>query len=536
MASGSTFRIRRWRARILRTDPVCPAPSALPPGFPRNDPVPFPASGLPSAPMTLTLDFHCMMAPALAGRGIDPARLEGVLFERFAHALGVFERQRREGVLGFLDLPSDPATPDRIRELADSFGQWFENIVVLGIGGSALGTQLLRDALRGPYWNLDGPGKRDDFPRLFILDNADPATVGGLLERLDLSRTLFNVVSKSGSTAETMAQYLLAEAAVSRAVGADHAAGHFLFTTDPDAGALRGLARQLGVPALDLPGNVGGRFSVLSAVGLLPAAAIGIDIHRLLAGAAAMRDRCMEPDLRANPAGMFAVLLHSAQVDLGMPIHVLMPYSDRLRGIGLWFQQLWAESLGKAYDREGIRVESGPTPLPAIGATDQHAQVQLFMEGPRDKVVVFVRVADPGVDLLEIPRAHGDVGALGYLGGHTLGGLLDAEFQATREALRREGRPSMTIELERLDPYALGEVLMLLQSSTVLAGGLYGVDPLNQPGVELGKELTYGLLGRSGYPVPELPPGNPEWRIGATGAQHEPREPKSDSRSGGRAS
>jgi glucose-6-phosphate isomerase len=235
-------------------------------------------------------------------------------------------------------------------------------------------------------------------------------------------------------------------------------------------------------------------------------------VDALLAGAAAMVERCGTDELVKNPAGLLATLLHHAAVEGGKPIHVLMPYSDRLRSFALWFQQLWAESLGKAVDRSGRTVNTGATPLPAVGAVDQHSQVQLFMEGPRDKVVVFVAVRDPG-DPVAIPALHGEVAELGYLGGHTLGELLDAERRATADALRQAGRPSMTIEIERVDAPALGALFMLFQIATVYAGALFGVDPLDQPGVELGKRLTYGLLGREGFPAPELGNADPHWRV-----------------------
>jgi len=287
-------------------------------------------------------------------------------------------------------------------------------------------------------------------------------------------------------------------------VDGDQVRGHFLFTTDPTQGALRRIAEAEGIPTLPVPPNVGGRFSVLSPVGLWPAAVTGVDINALLAGAGAMAEKCGTDALAANPAGLFATLLWAADVEGGKPIHVLMPYSDRLRSLALWFQQLWAESLGKGM--------SGPTPLPAVGATDQHSQVQLFMEGPKDKVVVFVAVRDVG-DPITIPSLHGEIGELGYLGGHTLGELLEAERRATAEALRQAGRPSLTLELERVDAGALGALLMMLQIATVYAGALYGVDPLDQPGVELGKRLTYGLLGRAGFQAPPLGNGDPRWRV-----------------------
>jgi glucose-6-phosphate isomerase len=242
-------------------------------------------------------------------------------------------------------------------------------------------------------------------------------------------------------------------------------------------------------------------------VGLFPAAITGTPAHELLDGAAATLDRCSSPNLLRNPAGLLATLLHAHHVQHGRPIHVLMPYADSLRSLTLWFQQLWAESLGKVRGNEHV----GPTPLPAVGATDQHAQVQLFMEGPKDKVVVFVK-AEPHSDV-EIPRLADGPAALSYLGGSTLGQLLDAERRATAEALRRRGRPSMTLDMGQVNANSLGGMFMLLQLATVYAGALYGVDPLDQPGVELGKVLTYGLMGREGFDAPDFPEPDPRWRV-----------------------
>jgi glucose-6-phosphate isomerase len=410
--------------------------------------------------------------------------------------------------MGFFDLPYATETLATVKQLAEGFGQWFEDVVVLGIGGSGLGTVALRDALLGPWWNERSDDERDHFPRLHVLDNPDPFTLERLLDRLDVAKVLFNVVSKSGSTAETMAQYLVARGRVETAVGEDHARGHFLFTTDPARGALRQIAEAEGIPTAPVPENVGGRFSVLSPVGLLPAAVCGVDVDALIAGAAAMEQRCATDELAANPAGVLATLLHLADVEQGRPIHVLMPYADRLRSAALWFQQLWAESLGKARLLDGTVRPTGPTPLAAVGATDQHSLLQLLMEGPHDKVVLFVAVGDPGVDVT-IPGRHPEIPALSYLGGHTLGGLLDAERRATAEALRREGRPNATFVLPRVDARSLGELFMLLEIAAVYAGALYGVDPLDQPGVELGKVLTYGLMGRDGFEAPEIDPGDP---------------------------
>ena len=261
-----------------------------------------------------------------------------------------------------------------------------------------------------------------------------------------------------------------------------------------------------------MPGGVGGRFSVLSPVGMLPAALCGIDVEAVLGGAAAMAERCAGRDLAGSPAGVLATLLHDADAGAGAGIQVFMPYADRLRGLAYWVQQLWAESLGKAARTDGSPAETGPTPLPAFGAADQHSILQLLMEGPRDKVVVFIGRGRAEQDLT-IPRGFEEKPAVSYLGGHTLHGLLDGERRATAEALRRAGRMNMTISVDRIDAQAAGALLMLFQYAVVHAGALYRVDPLDQPGVEEAKSLTCGLLGRDGFDPPDFPGTDARWRV-----------------------
>ncbi len=457
----------------------------------------------------LVLDYNNMLAPRLGGRGIDPQRLEAMA-ERFRGAHAEVQRRRESGEIGFFQLPYQGDLVDQVRKFANGLGQAFGTAVVLGIGGSALGTIALREALVAPRWNELDDESRDYYPRLYILDNIDPSTLGSFLDRLDLGQTLFNVISKSGSTAETMAQFLIVRDRLGRAFDDDGYRGHLIFTTDPEKGVLRRIARDEQIATLPVPPSVGGRFSVLSAVGLLPAALVGIDIDELLAGARAMDERCAGDELRANPAGLFAVLQYLAATEHSSPIHVMMAYSDRLYGVADWFRQLWAESLGKEKSRAGDVVNVGPTPVKAIGATDQHSQVQLYMEGPYDKTVTFLTVDQRGEDL-EIPRAYEELPELAYLGGHTMGELISAERQATASALARHGRMNMTLRLPRVDAHALGELLMLLQIATVYAGELYGIDPLDQPGVELGKQLTYGLMGRAGYKAEAGDSPDPRW-------------------------
>jgi glucose-6-phosphate isomerase len=253
---------------------------------------------------------------------------------------------------------------------------------------------------------------------------------------------------------------------------------------------------------------------VLSAVGLAPAAFIGIDIEGLCAGAAAMRERCERDDFLTNPAGVFAAIQWAHDQRHGRPIHVLMPYVDSLKELAFWFIQLWAESLGKVRP-DGTHV--GPTPLPALGATDQHAQVQLFMEGPHDKTVCFVGVERFATELT-IPSLHGDLADLSYLGGSTVGGLLNIERRATAGALASRGRPNGTLMLPQVDAHHVGELVMLFEYATAYAGSMYGIDAFNQPGVELGKEFTYGIFGRPGFEKDKaafeaLPAANPAMQV-----------------------
>jgi glucose-6-phosphate isomerase len=445
--------------------------------------------------MTIRLDYTNMMAPPIDG-GITDAEWRDVA-SRFAEAHEAVATEHASGTLGFLDLPENRAlhrqTLDYVRRVKASAGV-LTDVVVLGIGGSALGPIALRTSLRPPQWNLLDEAARGGEPRLHVLDNVDPANIASLLGRLDLGRSLFVVISKSGGTAETMAQYLVVRARLNEVLGEAGARERLVFVTDPEKGALRTIARNEKIEALEIPANVGGRFSVLTPVGILPAALIGIDTTAMLAGAEDMRARCASTKVGDNIAGTWAALQFLADTKHRRPIQVLMPYSDALRDMADWFVQLWAESLGK--HRVAGDAGVGPTPLGALGATDQHSKVQLFMEGPGDKTVTFIAVDDGAVDVT-IPRLHADVPELAYLGGHQLGELLDIERRATAGALARRGRPNMTLALERVDPFHVGALFMFLELATAYAGRLYGVNAFDQPGVELGKQFTYAMLGRA---------------------------------------
>jgi len=405
-------------------------------------------------------------------------------------------KMRADGTVGFYDLPDDRATADRAADVAAKLEGRFGDVVVLGIGGSSLGIIAVAGALLHPYHNLDA-SVRAGRPRLFVMDNIDPTTLAGLFDVIDVARTLFVVITKSGSTAETMGQFAITAARLQGAVG-DRYKDHIIAITDPEEGDLRKLARDEKLTAFDIPPNVGGRFSVLSAVGLVPAALVGIDIHGMLAGAAGMRERTSAPDLSANIACLYAATQYLFATKKGMPISVMMPYSDRLFRVADWFRQLWAESLGKAHDQTGKVVNVGPTPVNALGATDQHSQIQLYTEGPFDKVITFLAVENAERDVsYEVP--YKGVAAIDYFKGRTMGELLEAERRGTAVAVTAAGKPNATLLLKDVSAASLGALFFMLEEATALSGELYGIDAFNQPGVEAGKTAAYALMGRPGY-------------------------------------
>ena len=448
----------------------------------------------------IRLSYGRMLRDNLDGEHGFSREMLGGLVDQFGRVQKEVTGRRAQGEYGFYDLVDQASTVKAIRTFAEGLGQAYDHVLVLGIGGSALGTKALLNALRRPGWNELNDEGREFFPRLTVLENVDPTSVAAALDRIDPRRVLVNVISKSGGTAETMAQYLVVRAWLERALG-EAARRHLVFTTDPARGSLRELARMDQIPTLDVPVDVGGRFSVLSPVGLLPAALVGIDIDGLLSGARRALERAASDVLLQNPAALYAALHWSADTKLGARVHVLMPYTDRLREFAEWYRQLWAESLGKRINRGGRVVHSGPTPVGAVGATDQHSQVQLFMEGPYDKVITFVEVDDLGVDVTipHLDDAEVLPPDLAYLPGHTLGELLRAEYRATSAALAKMGRMNCTLGLPDLSAETLGETIMFFQVATGYAGAFYGIDPFDQPGVELGKRLTYAAMGRPGY-------------------------------------
>ena len=398
--------------------------------------------------------------------------------------------------LQWMNLGYNEETVWYVKEFAAQVKGRFENILVLGIGGSALGGIAVTEALLKPYWNLLTPEMRNGAPRIFFLDNIDPDTIGGLLNILDLKKTLVNVITKSGSTAETMSQFMIVKDKLEKELGDDYRK-NIVATTDKKTGILRQIAEQEGYKTFVVPDDVGGRFSVFSAVGLLPFALVGLDIDEIINGVKDMDLALKNTDINENIAAQNALIHYLMDTKKGKNLSVMMPYSSRLKYVSDWYVQLWAESLGKNKDNNGKDVNIGPTPIKALGATDQHSQIQLYNEGPNDKVINFIRVAQFDNNL-EIPSIFEYTG-IGYLGGKSINQLINAEADSTRVALSDYSRPTVTITIDKVDGYNVAQLLYMLEVQTAIAGELYNINTFNQPGVEQAKNYTYALMGRAGY-------------------------------------
>ncbi len=383
-----------------------------------------------------------------------------------------------------------------VKEFAAMVDGRFDNILVLGIGGSSLGGLALSEALLKPWWNLLDKEQRDNFPRIFFLDNIDPDEISGLLNILDLKKTLVNVITKSGSTAETMAQFMIIKDRMHKLLGDDYRK-NIVATTDKQTGILRQLANEEGYKTFVVPDDVGGRFSVFSAVGLLPLALVGIDIDEIIRGIKIMDLTLKNTDIRKNIAAQNALIHFLMDTQKGKHISVMMPYSSRLKYFPDWYAQLWAESLGKAYNKNGDRIENAPTPLKAKGATDQYSQMQMFNEGRSDKIITFIRI-EQFENELTIPNIFEYTG-VNYLGGKSINRLMNAEIDAASVTLCDYKRPNLTVILPKINEYYLAQLFYLYEVQTAIAGELYNIDAFSQPAVEHSKDYTYALMDRLGY-------------------------------------
>ena len=445
----------------------------------------------------IVLDVNHMMSDIIGFQyGIDAGQVDGMA-SAAATAQHNVEKNRGTGWLGWMELPyNQEEIVSHIERVAENVRKEFDAFVVLGIGGSALGPIAIQQALNHLHYN-ELPAEKRGGPRLYVEDNIDPERMAALLDVIDVKRTCFNVITKSGATAETMSQYLIISELLKKEVG-EGWAKHIIATTDKEKGNLIKLAKEHGFELFHIPASVGGRFSELSPVGLLPAAVCGIDIREMLAGAAAMDARCKTDDVWHNPALLEAVLQYIAMQDMEANVQVVMPYADSLKYMADWFCQLWAESLGKNVTRKGMAVNVGQTPTKALGVTDQHSQLQLYTEGPYDKVITFLKVGQFR-NQFEISHGCEEFPDVAFLGGKTLNALIDAERRGTEYALYRSGRMSQTIVLPEVNPYTIGQLLFFFEMATAYTGELLDIDAFNQPGVESYKKNMFALLGKPGY-------------------------------------
>jgi len=449
----------------------------------------------------LIIDYANCLDERVGEHGLRTADLENAA-PQLTELTDQLHQSRGTGWERWRDLPFDPMRRehlDAVHQLVNQYRPNTRHLVVLGIGGSALGNIALHNALNPVTYNLE-PDEDRHWPRLYVLDNVDPQFVGRTLQfiRRDdpkFKHTLINVISKSGETAETAAQFLIAQSMLNSLLGEKHAE-HIVAVTDASKGTMRSICDRQGYASLPVPEGVGGRFSVLSPVGLFSAAMCGINIESLLDGAADMDERCSTNDPLHNPAAVLAWLLVNF-ADRGKRNHVLMPYCNGLYSMADWFRQLWAESLGKRVDRNGNQLFAGATPIKALGATDQHSQIQLYREGPNDKVIGFLEVDEFEQDVT-IPSDM-DIEPLRYLQGSSLQTLLNAEKRATEYALVESQRPNFTIRFPCVDAHSIGQFIQLWEITMAYAALMWNIDAFNQPAVETGKIATFGLMGRAGY-------------------------------------
>jgi len=409
--------------------------------------------------------------------GLPQATLEREL-ERARPALDKIRKWRADGTLPLLKLPARRDDLEALKPHAERFAR-FEHVVVMGMGGSSMGGKTLV-ALKDK-----GFGPASGRPKLWFMDNVDPATYAEFRARLPLDRTGFIPISKSGGTPETLVQLF--------AVLEGTPASHVIAITEATDNPLRRLATRLGCPILDHDPRIGGRYSALSLVGMLPAMIAGVDCVAVREGAASVLDPVLAAnDTKALAPAIGAALSVGLSKEKGANMTVLMPYVDRLESFAFWYRQIWAESLGK----QGL----GTTPIRALGTVDQHGQVQLYLGGPRDKLFTLLIEDTTGRGVVLSPQTLGGDKSLDYLAGHSMGDLLLAEADATAGTLIKDGRPTRLIRIKTVDERVMGALMMHYMLETMFAAELWGIDAFDQPAVEDAKVLTRQYLSQRRKP------------------------------------
>lgn len=444
--------------------------------------------------MEIKFDLNNMFSSLISPPyGIDGKEIDA-LSDQLSKAHANISSMRKKGELVFLDMPYKEEFINQVDEIVKLKKGKFENFVNIGIGGSALGSIAVFNALSHPFHNLLESSRRNNAPRMFFPDNIDPDGIDGLFDVLDIKKTLINITSKSGGTVETISTFLILRQKIIDKVGIKAYKDHIIVTTSESQGELRQIAKEEGFSSLSIPNDLGGRYSVLSPAGLLCAALLGYSVKEFMDGAKIMDKKTSVQDVWKNPAYLYSALHYIADQKKGLNIFVIMPYSNALRTIADWYAQLVSESLGKV---SGNGALVGPTPVKTLGATDQHSQLQLYVEGRRDKVVTFIAVDNFSASLT-IPKAYEKYDSIGYLGGHTITELFDAERKATELSLAKNNRLNCTISLPQITPHTLGQLFYFFEVCTLFLGQLYNVNPLDQPGVEESKDYARAFMGKKG--------------------------------------
>ena len=458
----------------------------------------------------IRLDYNNMMSEAIGEQGFTKKDFAAVE-DRVDFAVNYFNEKAGTGFMGWTKLHDEQdAIVADIITAANEVRANFKNFVVLGIGGSALGPTSVFQALCHMRHNEITATRRKGAPKFYVEDNVDPERMIALLQTISLKDTCFNVITKSGSTSETMTQYLVIKNELEKACLDPKT--HIITTTSANSGNLIKISKAEGYKTFYIPDGVGGRFSELCPVGLLPAAVLGIDIAGLLEGAKFMYELCTQSENNSNMA-LTAAKLQYIAMNKGKNISVMMPYADGLKYISDWYSQLWGESLGKNKLMDGTPCNMGQTPVKALGVTDQHSQIQLYAEGPFDKVITFIAV-DKYRKKVVIPQGCDEFPNVNFLCGHTMNELIVAERNATEYAVTKAGKLNHTIFLPVINEFTIGQLLMFFELKTAYCGFMLNIDPFDQPGVEEGKNATYALLGRPGYEEKqrELNAGNKKYK------------------------
>lgn len=446
--------------------------------------------------MSLTLDFtNCLSEAIGATHGLTKSEVE-TLVAKFPKHHENIEELRKNGESAFFDLPYQDTTELKAL-LKKHAGKW-SDLVVVATGGSALSARALVGSLVHAGHNQLEPKARKNAPRIHILDNADPLAASQLLESLDLKKTLFQVVSRSGLTAETDALFLWLAETLRKKVGKAALSSQVVIVTDKDKGPLAEIAKQEKIDLLHNPPNLAGRYAILGNTGLFAAGMAGLDVQALLAGAGDMDKRCRHGDTSRNPAYTHSLIHYLLTRKRRKTIHVMFSFSNRLHAIGLWYSHLCGVSLGKMLNRKGKAVHVGPSPMASLGSFDLHGQQQLYAEGPFDKVVTFVTARDHGAKLVA-PQLYPKLEPLGWLKDGDFSTILEHAYVGCEQHLTAAGRPNMAVTVDTVDEAHIGGLIYMLQLSTAMSAELYGIDPFDQPGVEQGKQATYAQFGRPGF-------------------------------------